>query len=304
MTRMAESVKHQSGLDFESRSLSCHLGPAEVTSSLSRPITPRRSCLVGDNALDLNAMIADTRLVEQWLSAHGYKNITSAEVPPWRRQHMSNLVAAFDFDHPDYSLPSVASSSAPLRDFSMGDPKDGQLGALSGNYIGAAVCESTYSEQQPPVPYGPDNANAVVSNLTEQGFKRVRGALTEGRYLTFEYDGMALTNSKGFLSASKATTQHDDIKQRWVLHQQGPADSNIFKISSAEDGTYIAASLALTKDVGNAQTFTLTFLGNGKGYSVGLGAGSAIGMVQQGQAKLVSSSQAAGFQIFSVTYRS
>lgn len=217
---------------------------------------------------------------------------------------MSDLVAAFDFDHPDFSLPFVASSPEPLRDLSKGDPKDGQLGALSGNYIGAATCESTYSQQQPPVPYGPDNANAVVSNLTEEGFKQVRGALTEGRYLTFEYNGMALANNKGSLSASKATAKHNDIKQRWVLHQQGAADSNVFKISSAVDGTYIAASLALTSKAGNAQAFTLKFLGNGKGYSVGLGAGNAIGMVQQGQAKLVSTSQASEFQIFSVTYHS
>ena len=217
---------------------------------------------------------------------------------------MSNLVSAFDFDHPDFSLPSVASSPAPLRDLSKGDPKDGQLGALSGNYIGAATCLATYSQQQPPVPYGPDNANAIVSNLTEEGFKQVRGALTEGRYLTFEHNGWALANNKGSLSTSKATAQHDDIKQRWVLHQQGVADSNVFKISSAVDGTYVAASLALTKNAANAQTFTLTFLGNGKGYSVGLGAGNAIGMVQQGQAKLVASSQASGFQIFSVTYHS
>lgn len=37
--------------------------------------------------------------VEEWLEALGYKDVRSKEMPPWRRQHMSNLLKAFDFDN-------------------------------------------------------------------------------------------------------------------------------------------------------------------------------------------------------------
>jgi phospholipase C len=43
--------------------------------------------------------------VEAWLEAQGYKNIQSKEMPPWRREHMSNLLNAFDFDNVSVKAP-------------------------------------------------------------------------------------------------------------------------------------------------------------------------------------------------------
>ena len=114
---------------------------------------------------------SQTMFVETWLEALGYKNVRTPNITPWRRAHMSNLVNAFDFNKPDYSLPTVAQAPAPLRDTSEPPPTDGELGALSGNYIGAAKCQATYPTQNPPVPYGPENANADMSLQTEEGFK-------------------------------------------------------------------------------------------------------------------------------------
>lgn len=37
--------------------------------------------------------------VEEWLSAKGYKNVRTKEMIHWRREHMSNLVSAFDFEN-------------------------------------------------------------------------------------------------------------------------------------------------------------------------------------------------------------
>jgi hypothetical protein len=48
------------------------------------------------------------------------------------------------------------------------------LGDLSGNYIGAAVCEENYASNQPPVPYGVENANSDPRQLFEEGFKCAR----------------------------------------------------------------------------------------------------------------------------------
>lgn len=47
--------------------------------------------------------------VEEWLTELGYQNVRSKEMPPWRREHMSNLLKAFDFEH--VSIPRHVFSS-------------------------------------------------------------------------------------------------------------------------------------------------------------------------------------------------
>lgn len=37
--------------------------------------------------------------VEQYLSAKGYHNVTTEQLSDWRRDHMSNLLNAFDFEN-------------------------------------------------------------------------------------------------------------------------------------------------------------------------------------------------------------
>ena len=36
---------------------------------------------------------------EHFLEAKGYENITTSQLSDWRREHMSNLLNAFDFDN-------------------------------------------------------------------------------------------------------------------------------------------------------------------------------------------------------------
>lgn len=240
--------------------------------------------------------------VERWLEALGYDGVKSEEVPPWRREHMSDLVNAFDFDHPDYSVPTVASAPAPLTTPAP-PPTDGPIGALSGNYVGAAKCLADHKSPRPPVPYGPENENQNMTLATEQGFKQVRGALTEGRYLTFEFEGFALSNNNDHVGFAKATAKHDDIRQRWVIHQQGEGDSDVFTISSALDGTYITNRLTLSKGSESAQPVKFTYLGGGKGYVAEIGDRS-LAMGANGQAQTVQKTPGKGFSIFSVTYHS
>ena len=42
---------------------------------------------------------SDILFVEQWAAANGYKGVYSNELPKWRRDTMSNLVNAFDFNN-------------------------------------------------------------------------------------------------------------------------------------------------------------------------------------------------------------
>ena len=274
------------------------VGPGfRVPAMIISPWT-RGSYVFSENA-DHNSQ---TMFVEEWLMAQGYKNVQQENITPWRRQHMSNLLKAFDFDNPDYSLPSIASVPTPLRNWNAPITTDGLLGAYSGNYVGTSRCLDKFNVTQPPVPYGPDNENADVSLLTEEGFKQVRGDLTEGRFLVFESNGKALAVVDSKLSAATASAAHNDIAQRWVLHQQGNGDSNIFTISSAVDGRYIAADSTLTSDESNAAKITISDMGNGKGYYLAFESG-VLGVDSSG-AMSSSSSDYTGFGVFSVTYHS
>lgn len=219
--------------------------------------------------------ISQIKFLEQWLSALGHKNVTSQEIPSWRRAHMSDLVSAFDFANPDFSIPTIPTAQAPHKN---------ALGA----YDGSSYCESQYATQRPPVPYGKQNVS--TSLISEQGFKAVRGALTEGRYLTFEYNGQAVTNNNGQIGVAKASATHNSKTQRWVVHQVGTPDNTNtqFKISSAVDGKYVNSQGKMVSGDGSAQVVDIEYVGNGKGYTLevpGLG-------------------KVSGVSIFSVTYDS
>ncbi len=77
--------------------------------------------------------------VEKWQAVKG-RDVRTDQMVPWRRSHMSDLTAAFDFAHPDYSLPVLPDAPPPHTD-------------NKGAYDGSAFCAATYSVQRPPVPY-------------------------------------------------------------------------------------------------------------------------------------------------------
>jgi len=198
---------------------------------------------------------------------------------------MSDLTKAFDFSNPDYSLPSIPEADTPAVD-------------SSGNYVGWSRCESTYRTQRPTVPYGQQTPqNALYS---EDGFKTVRGGLTEGRYLVFEMNGFAIANINDTVSSSRATQQHDSAVQRWIAHQLQPAGKS-FQISSAVDGAFIASDSTLTTSQGSAVTLTIEDQGNGAGYTVQGPSGYL--QIDSG-GKLTWASQSNGFSLLSVTYKS
>ena len=236
--------------------------------------------------------------VEEWLTARGHKNIQTDQMVSWRRKHMSNLVNALDFDHPDYSLPKIPDAETPETN-------------AKGNYVGSSNCQSRHSQTRPPVPYGEqDNITDTNSLWFEEGYKEVIGYLTEGRYLVFEKDGSAITNDgKGeTLTTSPATSQHKDKSQRWVIHYNNDEESQVFTISSALDGRWIGSHGALLpKSQGeSAAQVRLSFLGNGRGYTLQFVEQSQyVDINAQGYLNIDSSQidPTGGYKIFSVSYR-
>lgn len=110
-----------------------------------------------------------------------------------------------------------------------------------------------------------------MSALVDDGFKRVRGRLTEGRYLTLETLGLALSNRDGqYVDATPTTKNHERIEQRWIIHAV-PAAYDEFYLQSAMDKKYIAGfpdTGKLTSDRANAQAFVFSYSPDGAVYGV------------------------------------
>ncbi|KAJ5901667.1 hypothetical protein N7495_002195 [Penicillium taxi] len=230
--------------------------------------------------------------VEQWLTARGYKNVQTDQMVTWRREHMSNLVNALDFDNPNYSIPEIPDAETPET-------------TSDGVYIGSSVCQSTYNPQRPTVPYG--NQNDTENTLYfEDGFKEVVGYLTEGRYLVFEKSGSAITNKgqDNKLTTTSATDNHEDKSQRWIIHYSKDEENELFKVSSALDGRWLGpnGSLADASNSDNAEFVRIKFLGNGHGYSLQYANGKYIEVYGQGNLKLTEKEASRGFKVYSVSY--
>ena len=185
------------------------------------------------------------------------------------------------------------------------------LGSLTGPWVGPARCLSDHTTPNPPIPYGADNANQNLSQLVESGYKRVRGLLTEGRYLTFETMGGALTNMGGCsVGLSPATESHDNIRQRWIIHATG--DLNEFFLQSAKDKKYLAGLPhigILTKDVQKAQPIIISYNAQGSNYTLSLGQRSNTFVSVKSQTSMFTTRSPLAwdgdlgwFEIFSVSY--
>jgi phospholipase C len=224
--------------------------------------------------------------VEKWLEAKNFSNVVTSQMAPWRRAHMSDLTAAFDFSSANASVPSIPVAPVPHKD------------AKTGVWDGSSHCEAEYAVQRPPVPYA--SQTEAKSLLSEPGFKAVRGYLTEGRFLTFEAaSGFALANTGGpHLNATKAAASHDAEGQRWVIHETATA-SHLFTISSAVDGRYIGPLATLVSDKSKALVHNITYLGGGKGYNLHNSNNKYITINAQGKVDIEPSAQS--FSIYSVT---
>jgi phospholipase C len=185
--------------------------------------------------------------IEKWQEAKG-RNVTSNEIVHWRRDNMADLVNAFDFDNPDYSIPNLPTA-----------PK----------YQGYdKVC---HDKNGPSPPQSGNGITGDIGSLVEKGFKPVRGTLTEGRHLVLEMNGAALThpdNGGSQVTTSGATQQHDDKQQQWVINAI-KIGGNDFTMKAASDGRYICNGGSLCKDQKSAIVFTLGFqAGSGHTFQV------------------------------------
>lgn len=192
--------------------------------------------------------------LERWAEAHD-KQFHVEEIPEWRREHLSDLVKAFDFSDEDTSVAWVPNVRKPSQDI------------FTHRYNGGIQCLLSHAGLVfPPVPYGKqDDTNSMEVN---EGFKRARGDLTEGRRLTFEANGHALSSSNSKLSTSKAKEDHNGEDQLFVIRWLGTEpNDNRFHITT-EKNLYVTKKLTLSSHKNAAGEFSIKDMGNGIGYKV------------------------------------
>ena len=193
--------------------------------------------------------------LEKWSKAHG-KEWKTTQMNKWRREQLSDLVNAFDFSNPDYSVPDVPSVPKASKD------------PLTGDYNGADVCQRRFDKKvQPHVPYGKQSVSDALS--VESGYKRVRGDITEGRYLSLENGDHAVQVSDGKLTAGAVSKDRKNTDQLFVVQWLGsePKD-NRFRITDYKQKHYITSDLSLSEDTDNAILFSISDVGNGNGHEV------------------------------------
>lgn len=148
------------------------------------------------------------------------------------------------------------------------------------------------------IPFGEQTEEEAL--FFEDGFKGVRGYLTEGRYLVFESNGHALTNrgvDKQF-TASKAGDKHEDIKQRWVLHAL-EKEGTTFNVASALDGKWISQHSSLSVSQKGAQVYNITNMADGS-YALQKENGRYLNIREDGE--LSFDKDPIGYEVYSVTY--
>ena len=201
---------------------------------------------------EMSAHESQILFLEKWAKAHG-KPFHVKEMNTWRRKHMGDLINAFDFEHPDHSVPNLPHMKAAHRE-------------KNGEYSGAAYCLSKFdNEVVPPVPY--KNQTDDYLNI-EKGHKRVRGNMSEGRYLVFRANGKEINHSGNKLSLVDSHLKNPE--STFVVHWQGkePKD-NGFKISTGagKDAKYIVKDLKLG-DKKDGIVFNFKTLPNAAGYEI------------------------------------
>ncbi|CEI90528.1 hypothetical protein RMCBS344292_04850 [Rhizopus microsporus] len=176
--------------------------------------------------------VADHRstlmFMEEWVGKDDKGNYLApaVHVSQFARKTSSNLVNVFDFDHPDFSIPKFD----PL-------PKPAQV---LGKWSPTEMCELKITAPKTTPPYGKQ-----VFPTVEAGSRRIRGAVTEGRKLSFQVNGavLRLSDDKKSLQTKKIvkSSSGKDVDEVHALDTQnlfqliGTGTHSQYKLQSVHD---------------------------------------------------------------------
>lgn len=162
-----------------------------------------------------------------------------------------------------------------------------------------SACSS--SEYVAGIPYG--NQTEENSLVFEDGYRGVRGYMTEGHYLVFESNGHVLSNPGGNgrqFQVDPAVEPYDSINHRWVVHALTP-EGTTFYVTSALDGKYLSQHSSLSTSKSGAEVYNITYVGNGE-YVLQKENGSHLNIKPDGS--LSFDAEPVPYKVYSVTYHS
>jgi phospholipase C len=278
--------------------------------------------------------ISQIFLLEQWLKVKG-KDITSAEINDWRREHMcdftdvrssasfnspSRFLYPFSTDirlcEPRFLRPRAAVCAFPsVQQCHQSVRWSEQHPNLVHRDIDVflrqdIVCEAMFPVVQPEIPYGEQDPATAL--WVESGFRQVIGILTEGRYLVFEEAsgsknlGLSVSDSHGRLtltSSSVPTQKESDVSHRFIIHTQGIFPQSLFQLQTGvatSSASYLNSKLEFVTKA-QAATFSIEYDSVTQTYTLqDVSSKKFISVSSKGEVELSSSSTA--FSVFSVTF--
>ncbi|CEG80117.1 hypothetical protein RMATCC62417_14498 [Rhizopus microsporus] len=166
--------------------------------------------------------------MEEWVGKDEKGNYLApaVHVSQFARKTSSNLVNVFDFDHPDFSIPKFDPLPKPAQVFGKWSPTE--------------MCELKITAPKTTPPYGKQ-----VFPTVEAGSRRIRGAVTEGRKLSFRVNGtvLRLSDDKKSLqskkiaksSSGKNTDEVHALDTQNLFQLVGTGTHSQYKLQSVHD---------------------------------------------------------------------
>lgn len=207
---------------------------------------------------DVNSQIL---FLERWAKEAYNLTIYSESVNPWRRKYMSDLTNIFDFQRRDLTIPILTDVFQ--------DTAGNKSSAFQPN---TKMCRDKISNfVEPEVPYNRQTEyNALYF---EQGYKQLRGNLTEGRYLVIEkYEddrssrsdvtpGGSSTLRDGLMgfSTAPACKSYNCIDERFTVHYTEDFFVPKFNLKSFLSKRFMNNSAGATNSSETAAKLTILF---------------------------------------------
>ncbi|KAG2176876.1 hypothetical protein INT43_007530 [Umbelopsis isabellina] len=238
-------------------------------------------CRGGNVFTEVADHTATLRLLEEWVgqNANGTYKAPASLISPWHRSTTSNLINLFDFNNPDFSIPTLPTVAKPATN-------------SQGVWDPTEMCEGLSDPKSTP-PYGKQTFPTV-----ETGSKPVRGALTEGRTLVIRPTTSTSIQvaANGKLAIQK-TSKQGSQGEAFSVHQSGDKYA-IRSIGSGNclslQGNNVTLANCATAD------WTINYIAESASYQITHAASGK--HLSAGSEHLQLSKKATSFKLYSVSF--
>ena len=226
------------------------------------------------------------KFLEEWVGTdkHGKYLAPATNIQPFARKTASTLVNAFDFDHPNYSVPKFAPVTKPATN-------------SKGEWDSTAMCEAIPNAPKTTPPYGKQ-----VYPTVESGARPIRGAVTEGRKLVFTSGNKVVQIKNKALSTASLPKKAKvtQFNKEALFHPLLTGTKGEFKMQSVADNSVCLNVWGNAVTVGECKGTSWYFEQAGAQHHIrDVGTGAYLNI--HGTKAYLSRSQKGKFKIYSAT---